>query len=283
MADSFILKGDKKVIKAVGNVTRLNPPRGGDIFKFPQWWSLKQNTQYLDVAKIALELDSGTAINLIIPVDNSNSEISVKHDGQGNFTFPYVRGIDRVAVINPADKSLYREYQFPSIAKGPVLTVIKAAYPTVTPLSLALTSSDFTDSGALPTDVGVDFGGANPTSPALSWALAGDNAADVVSYQLRVVDTDAANYIHWSVDGIGSSVTSIAASADPVVNNWSGSPTINATGGGGGAALANGWEPVAPPAGDTHNYQFQIEGLNSGGTVIVSSNTLTGTYTTAIP
>lgn len=156
-------------------------------------------------------------------------------------------------------------------------TGTKEVAVTAVPLSIALTSSDFTEGNALPANVGSNFTSTEPTSPALAWTLAGTDTASVASYRLRVIDTDASNYVHWSVDNIGSDVTSIAASTDSTISNWSGAPTINATDG--GAALANGWEPVAPPGGSTHNYRFQIQGVDSGGSVIVTSNLLTGTYT----
>ena len=146
-------------------------------------------------------------------------------------------------------------------------------------LSISLTSSDFTDGSALSEEFGANFTGSFPVNPVLSWSLAGTNATDVVKYQLLCVDTDAANYVHWSVDNIGSDVLTIGTATNPTTSNWSGSPTVNETSGGANAAIGNGWEPVAPPGGETHNYRFQVQGFNSSNTAIVTSNLLTGTYT----
>ena len=154
----------------------------------------------------------------------------------------------------------------------------KSVTVSAVPLAIALTSGDFNDGEALPVNVGINATG-NPTNPALAWTLTGTNAADVVGYQLRCLDTDASNYVHWSVDNIDTSVVSIAAATDPLTSNWGGSPTVNVTGGGQGAAFANGWEGCAPPGGATHNYRFQLQGVDSSGTIIVTSNLLTGTYT----
>ena len=163
-----------------------------------------------------------------------------------------------------------------SATSSPTLvTETKAVSATAVPLAIALTSTDFTDGNALPANVGSSFTGQAPTSPALAWSLSGTNTANVASYQLRVVDTDAQNYVHWSVDNIGTSEVSIAAGAA-----WAGSPTVNVTGAGTTQAmLPNGWEPCAPPGGSTHEYRFQVQGLDSGGNAIVTSNLLTGTYT----
>jgi len=151
----------------------------------------------------------------------------------------------------------------------------KAVSATAVPLAIALTSTDFTEGNSLPDDVGSSFTGQSPTSPALAWSLSGTNAADVASYQLRVADTSNGNYLHWTVDNIGTAVVSIAAGAA-----WGGSPTINTTGAGvPQAMLANGWEPCAPPGGSTHTYRFQIQGIDSNGNSLVTSNLLTGTYT----
>ena len=107
----------------------LQISRGGDTHQFPKWWSLKNRVLYIEAAIFKVTLDSGTVVNLVIPLQE-NTEVKVVHDGNGNFTFPKYRGVDRIAVVSSADKSLYREYQFPSISKGPILTRTVASYPT---------------------------------------------------------------------------------------------------------------------------------------------------------
>ena len=148
-----------------------------------------------------------------------------------------------------------------------------------TPLALALSSTDFTNNSAMPDAVGADVDDpANVTNPALAWSLTGD-AATVATYVLSCVDSDAADYVHWNVSDIAATTVAIAATTDPASNNWAGSPTLGVTGGGGGATISNGWEPVNPGSGNTHNYVFTVKGYDGDGSLVVTSNTLTGTYT----
>ena len=140
-----------------------------------------------------------------------------------------------------------------SATSSPTLvTGTKAVSATAVPLAIALTSTDFTDGTSLPDNVGSSFTGQSPTRPALAGSLSGTNTADVASYKLLCVDTDSANpanYVHWDVENIGTAEVSIAAGAA-----WAGSPTINLTGAGSTQAmLPNGWEPLSPPGGETHN------------------------------
>ena len=148
-----------------------------------------------------------------------------------------------------------------------------------TPLALALTSTDFTDGTALPVNVGTNAPTtADFTNPQLGWALTGDDAANVTEYRLSSVDTSNSNYVHWDVTGIVNTTLAIAATTDPFTSNWLGTPTIGTTGGGGGASLGNGWEPCGPPPGNTHTYTFTVTGHSADGTLLVTSNVLSGTY-----
>tara|TARA_B100000073_G_scaffold58584_1_gene43513 strand:- start:500 stop:889 length:390 start_codon:yes stop_codon:yes gene_type:complete len=128
MADSFILKGVKDVVKNTGTAVRLNPPRGGDTFKFPKWWAKKQVQQYVESTIFKMFTDGGQEFRLVVP-SSSNTELKVVHDGNGNFTFPQWRGVDRVAICD-TDNSLLVEYQFPSIVKGPILKRTVQTFPT---------------------------------------------------------------------------------------------------------------------------------------------------------
>ena len=151
----------------------------------------------------------------------------------------------------------------------------------VQPLTIALTSGDFTQGQAMPDAVGANVADpANLTNPALAWAASGDNTGDIATYVLSCVDTTAGGYVHWSVSNIANSTAAIASTADPAVNNWTVTPVIANTSGGPGAALANGWEPAAPPSGQTHNYSFTIQAMDAGGQQLAVSNTLVGTYST---
>ena len=161
-------------------------------------------------------------------------------------------------------------------------SVVNAVAVTTTPLALALTSSDFNQGAALPDNVGAKAASANDvTNPQLGWVLTGDDAANVVEYRLSSVDTSNSNYVHWDVTGIVNTTLAIAATTDPSTSNWPGTPTIGTTGGGVGAAIANGWEFCNPPSATTHTYTFTVTGHSSDGTVLVTSNVLSGTYTGA--
>ena len=149
----------------------------------------------------------------------------------------------------------------------------------VQPLTITLTSSDFTTGQAMPQDVGAQFSG-SPTNPALAWAASGDNTGDIQTYVLACVDQDAGLYVHWSVSDIANTTLAIASTTNPTASNWTGNPTIGTTSGGPGSALANGWELADPPSGQTHNYQFTIRAMDSGGQQLAVSNTLVGTYST---
>jgi len=153
---------------------------------------------------------------------------------------------------------------------------------TTIPLALALTSSDFTEGAALPDNVGAKAASPNDlTNPQLGWVLTGDDAANVVEYRLSSVDTSNSDYVHWNVTGIVNTTLAIAATSDPATSNWPGTPTVGTTGGGVGAAIANGWEFCNPPSATTHTYTFTVTGHSSDGTVLVTSNVLSGTYTGA--
>lgn len=118
MAESFILKGQKDVVKNDSSAIRMNDPRGGNTFQFPKWWDKKQVTQYVDATCIAIGTSGGT-VKLVIP-SSGNTQLKVVHDGDGNFTFPQWRGVDRVGVFSMANELQY-EYVFPNIVKGPIM------------------------------------------------------------------------------------------------------------------------------------------------------------------
>ena len=64
-----------------------------------------------------------------MPVDPETTDIIIKHDGDGNFTFPSVNGVDRVAVMSADLGTFYVEYQFSKISGGPVLKRTVNALP----------------------------------------------------------------------------------------------------------------------------------------------------------
>ena len=182
---------------------------------------------------------------------------------------------DLINLVNVALTTKYNNVTTRTIGKA----TSTLATPTV-PLALVLSSSDFTTGNALPVNAGSNApSAADVTNPQLGWALTGTNAANVTEYRLEVVDTDASNYVHWSVSGIVNTTLAIAATSDPTTNNWAGTPTLATTGGGVGASIANGWEPCGPASGVTHTYTFTVKGYAADSTLLVTSNVLSGTYT----
>lgn len=131
MADSLRFKGAKDITKRIGSGMRLvRPKRGGDTHQVKQWWGLKQTCLYTNAAIFNVTTDFGS-VQLIIPVDTETTELQIRHDGSGNFTFPYNRACDRVAVYS-ADRSVfYKEYQFSKISGGAMVTRTVTAYPAV--------------------------------------------------------------------------------------------------------------------------------------------------------
>ena len=129
MADSLRLKGCKSISKHTGDEMLLRrPKRGGDIFKVPTWWNLKHTTQYVSAAIFKVTATAGE-LALVVPVDPETTDIIIKHDGEGNFTFPSVNGVDRVAVMSADLGTFYVEYQFSKISGGPVLKRTVNALP----------------------------------------------------------------------------------------------------------------------------------------------------------
>ena len=139
-------------------------------------------------------------------------------------------------------------------------------------MSITLASTSFNDGDTVGTTYKMSGGGCggNNTSPQLNWTVTGSNT-DVAEFRLRCIDIDADNFIHWSVDNIDSSSSSLAENADwtngqsadgngVTINNtgWAGSPF---------SVRANGWGGPCPPSG-THTYQFQLTAHDSNGDAV---------------
>jgi phosphatidylethanolamine-binding protein (PEBP) family uncharacterized protein len=187
---------------------------------------------------------------------------------------------DLVNLVNVALTTRYNNVTTRTI--GQATSTLATETPASVPLALALTSTDFNEGAVLPDNVGAKAASANDlTNPQLGWVLTGDDAANVVEYRLSSVDTSNSNYVHWNVTGIVNTTLAIAATSTTATSNWAGTPTIGTTGGGVGAAIANGWEFCNPPSATTHTYTFTVTGHSSDGTVLVTSNVLSGTYTGA--
>ena len=139
---------------------------------------------------------------------------------------------------------------------------------------LTLTTTSFTAGGAIGAAYFHDQSpctGSN-TSPQLSWTASGVDTSLIASYKLLCVDLDQANFIHWSVDDIPTTTTSIeerSPSSTGTVGLWPAGVTINDTDYGTPAA-GNGWEGPCPPSG-THNYRITLSAMDSGGNELTNA------------
>lgn len=134
-------------------------------------------------------------------------------------------------------------------------------------ITLALTTTSFTNGGAITAAYFHDqspCSGSN-TSPQLSWTASGVDTGLIASYDLLCIDLDSSNFIHWSVDDIPTSTTSIAENG-----SWPGGVTINQTDYGTPVA-GNGWEGPCPPSGTTHNYRITLFARDSSGNELTNA------------
>jgi len=122
MADYLRFKGAKDISHKKGSdMLLVRNPRGGDTTQVKRWWGTKQTVGYIKCAIFNVTSSVG-ALKLVIPTDPETTEVWIRHDGDGNFEFPYTRAIDRVAVFSDDLGTLYKEYQFSRISGGPTLT-----------------------------------------------------------------------------------------------------------------------------------------------------------------
>ena len=136
-------------------------------------------------------------------------------------------------------------------------------------MSITLASTTFNNGDTIGTDYKLGgMCGGNNTSPQLNWTVTGSNT-DVAEFRLRCLDIDASNFVHWSVDNIKASSSSLAENADWTAGQSAdgNGVTINNTGFGGGAHRSNGWAGPCPPSG-THTYQFQLTAHDSNGDAV---------------
>jgi phosphatidylethanolamine-binding protein (PEBP) family uncharacterized protein len=149
-----------------------------------------------------------------------------------------------------------------------------------TDLSIALSTTSWSGTDALAQRFFFNQNGCpgSNDSPALSYTITGTIPAGA-TVRLRCVDADAQNFIHWSVDNIAPG---IAGQAQTLAENFApiAGSTVNASDFGGGER-ANGWAGPCPPAssGD-HNYNFTVQLVDTNGTQLAISNTLTSTIPT---
>jgi Raf kinase inhibitor-like YbhB/YbcL family protein len=119
--------------------------------------------------------------------------------------------------------------------------------------NLGLTSTAFTEGGAIPKQYTCD--GANQSPP---WAWGAPKGT--VSFALRVQDVDTAQkFVHWIVYDIAPSITSMATNQAPV----GAKQAVNSFG-------KTGYGGPCPPAGQLHHYVFTLLAL--GTTLNVSES-----------
>ena len=129
MADKLTYKGGSNVVDQTGTEMQLVLPRSGDIHSFPRWWNRKGTVAYIDCAIFKVTLTSGLVVRLVVPVSQGAMTLEIRHDGNGNFTFPIKGSVERIAVFEENSNSFYREYQFSKISGGSVLTRTINDYP----------------------------------------------------------------------------------------------------------------------------------------------------------
>lgn len=131
---------------------------------------------------------------------------------------------------------------------------------TTTTAAFTLTSSAFTEGGAIPIDNAYQtVSGSNKSIP-LAWI---NVPAGTQSFALSMRDLDSpgsGEYVHWLVVNIPSGVTSIAEDASALSSMPSGSVELIT-----GNGLYTGYEgpwPIAPSSPTTHNYVITVYALN---------------------
>ena len=144
--------------------------------------------------------------------------------------------------------------------------------------ALTLTSSAFTNDGAIPVELTCDGGG---MSPPLAWGTTPEGTVELV---LTVIDPDANGFVHWVLAGLYPSVQALSQGAVPD----GAVQTLNGAG-------KPGWTGPCPPKGPPHHYVFTLYAMSSATTITdgmpaadalallakqkaITTTTLTGTY-----
>lgn len=132
MEDRLVYKGGNTVINQTGSSLQLiNPPRGRSLHRFPRWWNKKPSIVYVDCAIFKVKFENGSVYRLVIPASGQGNILEIRHDGNGNFTFPVSKNIERCALVSELDTTLYVEYQFSKISGGSVLKRTVNSFPKV--------------------------------------------------------------------------------------------------------------------------------------------------------
>lgn len=135
MADKLTYKGGATVVGHTGTEIELVRPSKGSMHRFPRWWNKKGTVAYIECAIFKVTLASGLVVRLVVPASGGSQTLEIRHDGNGNFTFPVKGSTERVAVIAELSSTIYREYQFSKISGGSVLTRTVNSYPSAVAFS----------------------------------------------------------------------------------------------------------------------------------------------------
>ena len=166
---------------------------------------------------------------------------------------------------------------------SPMTTTPMSASPSgSTASTFSLTSSAFTDGGAIPREFTCD--GAN-VSPPLAWR---DAPGGTIALVLVVDDPDASNFAHWIVLDLTGTSGELPKGVEP-----SAATPQQGTNSFGKA----GWDGPCPPSG-THHYRFTLTALgtklglsghpsadavrgaiSNAGAAVIGTAILTATYT----
>lgn len=238
MADALTLKGQKTVVDQTGSELVLaRPKRGGDTFQMKKWWGGKANTVYLTCARFLVTTSSGL-VHLNVPVDEDSVELRIVHDGDGNFSFPYYRGIQRIALTTEAGE-LITDYILPSNSTLPVQEVA--------------------GSGSLPSPAPTI--GTVTVSPANSTV----NVGDSVNYSATISGTAGDAQYAWSssagvtVTGTGAAVAIQFDDADNHLITCTVTSATASDSGASGTALATATVPFATRvAAATHSHVVTV-------------------------
>ena len=200
MADKLTYKGGATVVGHTGTEIELVRPSKGSMHRFPRWWNKKGTVAYIECAIFKVTLTSGLVVRLVVPAGGGGQTLEIRHDGNGNFTFPIKGSTERVVVIAESDSTIYREYQFSKISGGSVLTRTVNAYPA------GVTFSDSGSiTGTLEVAQSISINGAS---------YSGGFGAVTASYVLQKSDSGSGGWTTVSVKSSPSSTHTLAAGLD---------------------------------------------------------------------
>ena len=200
MADKLTYKGGATVVGHTGTEIELVRPSKGSMHRFPRWWNKKGTVAYIECAIFKVTLASGLVVRLVIPASGGSQTLEIRHDGNGNFTFPVKGSTERVAVIAEATSTIYREYQFSKISGGSVLTRTVNAYPAAVA---------FQDSGSITGTLEV-----GETITINGASFTGGFGSTTASYVLQKSNNGSSSWSTVSVKNSATSTHVIAAGLD---------------------------------------------------------------------